>query len=247
MGSSPGTDPRCSSLGHYAVNGTGLSRCGGRTLLFTGMHEQRPDHGVRLSERGHSHGCLVSGRKGNSEIHPPANAGIHSCRGTPTFETSAYNQNITDNKLGFRLDTNTHFGALFGYYFFDQFSLTTPYAQGINVPGFDSGVLGRAQMINLGLTTTINNSTINDVRLVYLRDRYFGGVPGGGTGVPLTSLGFVAPAGQVPALTEALLPSIPRWKECHLFSSITTNLGFRKMPCVNSTTRSRFSIISQKL
>ena len=45
-------------------------------------------------------------------------------------------------------------------------------------------------MINLGLTTTINNSTINDVRLVYLRNRYFGGVPIGGTGVPLTSLGL---------------------------------------------------------
>jgi hypothetical protein len=113
----------------------------------------------------------------------------------PAFETAAYNGKLTDNKAGFRLDTNTHYGALFGYYFFDQFSSTSPYAQGISVPGFDSSVLGRAQMINLGLTTTINNSTINDVRLVYLRNRYFGGVPIGGTGVPLTSLGFTAPAG----------------------------------------------------
>jgi hypothetical protein len=115
--------------------------------------------------------------------------------GAPAFETSAYNQHLTDNKFGTRLDTNTHFGSLFGYYFFDQFSVTTPYAQGISVPGFDSSVLGRAQMVNLGLTTTINNSTVNDVRLVFLRDRYFGGVPIGGTGVSLTSLGFPAPAG----------------------------------------------------
>ncbi|MGA8272022.1 MAG: carboxypeptidase regulatory-like domain-containing protein [Candidatus Sulfotelmatobacter sp.] len=111
------------------------------------------------------------------------------------YEASSYNQHLRDDKFGLRLDTNTHFGTLFGYYFFDQFNLTTPYAQGITFPGFDSGVQGRAEMINLGLTTTINNSTINDVRLVYLRDRYFGGIPIGGTGVPLPSLGFAAPAG----------------------------------------------------
>jgi hypothetical protein len=126
--------------------------------------------------------------------------------GSPGFETSAYNQHITDNKFGSRVDINTHFGTLFGYYFFDQFSLTTPYAQGINAPGFDSSVLGRAQMINLGLTTTINNSTVNDVRLVYLRDRYFGGVPIGGTGVPLTSLGFVAPAGTGASFNGGIAP-----------------------------------------
>jgi Carboxypeptidase regulatory-like domain len=114
--------------------------------------------------------------------------------GQPFYATSAYNQHLTDNKFGIRQDTNTHYGALFGYYFFDQFSVTTPYAQGITVPGFDSSVLGRAEMINLGLTTTINDSTVNDVRLVYLRNRYFGGIPIGGTNVPLTSLGFPAPA-----------------------------------------------------
>jgi hypothetical protein len=109
------------------------------------------------------------------------------------YQASSYNQNLTDNKGGFRVDANTHYGTLFGYYFFDQFSVTTPYAQGISFPGFDSSVQGRAQMINLGLTTTINNSTVNDVRLVYLRDRYFGGIPIGGTGVPLNSLGFNTP------------------------------------------------------
>jgi hypothetical protein len=129
--------------------------------------------------------------------------------GQPFYATSAYNQHLTDNKFGVRLDTNTHYGALFGYYFFDQFSVTTPYAQGITVPGFDSSVLGRAEMINLGLTTTINNSTINDVRLVYLRDRYFGGVPIGGTGVPLTSLGFPAPAGSGAGFNGGIAPINP--------------------------------------
>jgi Carboxypeptidase regulatory-like domain len=121
---------------------------------------------------------------------PPPNANLSS---GANYQASSYNQHLTDNKFGIRLDTNTHYGTLFGYYFFDQFSVTTPYAQGITLPGFDSSVEGRAQMVNLGLTTTINNSTINDVRLVYLRDRYFGGIPIGGTGVPLSSLGFNTP------------------------------------------------------
>src|SRR5580698_8575566 len=113
-----------------------------------------------------------------------------SLDGQPIYSTSSSNQHLRDDKFGLRLDTNTHFGSFFGYYFFDQFSVTQPYAQGITVPGFDSSVLGRAEMINLGLTTTVNNSTINDVRLVYLRDRYFGGIPIGGTNVPLTSFSF---------------------------------------------------------
>jgi Carboxypeptidase regulatory-like domain len=130
-----------------------------------------------------------------------------SLPGGINYEASSYNQHLRDDKFGIRLDTNTHYGTLFGYYFFDQFSVITPYAQGISFPGFDSSVLGRAEMMNLGLTTTINNSTVNDVRLVYLRDRYFGGIPIGGTGVPLSSLGFNTPwntTGGIGAINSAL-------------------------------------------
>ncbi len=135
---------------------------------------------------------------------PPPNANLAS---GANYEASSFNQHLRDDKFGIRLDTNTHYGTLFGYYFFDQFSVTTPYAQGITFPGFDSSVQGRAEMINLGLTTTINNSTVNDVRLVYLRDRYFGGIPIGGTGVPLNSLGFNTPwnsTGGISAINPAL-------------------------------------------
>jgi hypothetical protein len=130
-----------------------------------------------------------------------------SLPGGVNYEASSYNQHLTDNKFGVRLDTNTHFGTLFGYYFLDQFSVTTPYAQGITFPGFDSSVQGRAAMINLGLTTTINSSTVNDIRLAYLRNRYFGGIPIGGTGVPLNTLGFNTPwnsTGGVGAINPAL-------------------------------------------
>jgi hypothetical protein len=138
-------------------------------------------------------------------IQPP-NANLPS---GANYEASSFNQNLTDNKGSGRLDANTHYGTFFGYYFFDQFSVTTPYAQGITFPGFDSSVQGRAQMVNLGLTTTINNSTVNDVRLVYLRNRYFGGIPIGGTGVPLTSLGFVAPATTGGVFNGGIAPITP--------------------------------------
>ncbi len=188
---------------------------------------------------------MVPGREGHSAIHPGAER--ESAVGRLTIEASAYNQHLTDNKFGLRLDTNTHFGTLFGYYFFDQFSVTTPYAQGISFPGFDSGVQGRAQMINLGLTTTINNSTINDVRLVYLRDRYFGGVPIGGTGVPLTSLGFAAPAGTGTNFNGGIAPITPALEGVPSFFFNNYCSGSHRMPCVNSTTRSRLSTTSQKL
>ena len=50
-----------------------------------------------------------------------------------------------------------------------------------------------AQMINLGLTTTVSTATVNDVRVVYLRNVNFIGNPQGGLGVSLSSLGFNTP------------------------------------------------------
>lgn len=130
-----------------------------------------------------------------------------SPQGEPLYQTSAFNGTLTDNKGGLRMDANTHFGTLAGYYFFDQFTTVTPYTQGINIPGFDSDNHGRAQMINLSLTTTLSNSTVNEVRLAFLRDVNFTGVPSGGVGVSLQSLGFNTPwnsTGGIGAINPAL-------------------------------------------
>jgi Carboxypeptidase regulatory-like domain len=116
--------------------------------------------------------------------------------GTPFYATSAFDETLTDNKGGLRIDANTRYGSLFGYYFFDKFDSINPYWTG-NVPGFNSSSQGTAQMVNLGLTTTINSSTVNDVRLVYLRNVNLLGNPieGQGLGVSLASLGFNTPWG----------------------------------------------------
>ena len=124
---------------------------------------------------------------------PSANAIVND---GPGYATSAFNQTLSDNKGSGRIDIPTRFGAVFGYYFFDRYDGVNPYSQ-VTVPGFAATNRGQTQMINLGLTTTFNSSTVNDLRLAYLRDVNQTGQPtaGQGLGVTLASQGFVTPWG----------------------------------------------------
>lgn len=112
----------------------------------------------------------------------------------PTYSTAAFNSMLSDDKGGFRIDTATRFGSLFAYYFLDKFQTVNPYSQ-VNIPGFAAGNHGLTQMINLGLTTTLNKTMVNDLRLVYLRDSNQTGIPqsGQGLGISLASQGFNTP------------------------------------------------------
>jgi Carboxypeptidase regulatory-like domain len=112
--------------------------------------------------------------------------------GQAEFQTSAYNSRLSENKGGIRLDTNLSFGTLFGYYFTDKYNSINPYAS-VNIPGFNTGSNGQTQLVDLGLTTTINSSTFNDARLVYMREVNLQGIPLQGTGITLSSLGFNTP------------------------------------------------------
>jgi hypothetical protein len=125
---------------------------------------------------------------------PGANAVVN---GGPGYSTSAFNQTLSDDKGSGRVDIPTRFGAVFGYYFFDQYNTVNPYLQGVSVPGFAASNKGRTQMVNVGLTTTFNSSTVNDLRLAYLRDVNLTGQPiaGQGLGVTLADQGFVTPWG----------------------------------------------------
>jgi hypothetical protein len=111
--------------------------------------------------------------------------------GIPYYATSAYNGTLTDNKGALRLDFNTRYGALFGYYFIDNYHLLNPY--GTTIPGFAQATQGQSQMVNAGLTTTFGNTLVNDIRLVYMRNVNGAGVGVGGMGVTLASLGFNTP------------------------------------------------------
>jgi hypothetical protein len=109
------------------------------------------------------------------------------------YATSAYNQTVTDDKEALRLDANTHMGLLSAYYFIDGFTLDTPYPvaqSGASVPGFDALTTGRAQLIALSDTKTLNATAVNELHLSYLRDLTNLGQPVGGRNVSLLSQGF---------------------------------------------------------
>jgi hypothetical protein len=120
---------------------------------------------------------------------PAPNAGDNS------FATSAFNQALRDDKTGVRIDANTGWGLISGYYFLDDYSLDNPYpvAQGgASVPGFNARYFGKAQLFSLGDTKTVNNTTVNEAHFSVMRAFNDLGRPIGGLGVSLASQGFVS-------------------------------------------------------
>ena len=115
-----------------------------------------------------------------------------------TFSTSASNLTLRDDKGAFRMDANTRAGLVSAYYFLDDWSQDNPYpvAQGgANVPGFNALYTGRAQLLDLGDTKTLNSTAVNEFHFSFLRDAADLGKPVGGLGVSLESQGFVTGTG----------------------------------------------------
>ena len=100
---------------------------------------------------------------------------------------------MRDDKWSARLDANTRFGLLSGYYFFDDSTVDDPYPQA-NVPGFNAATTLRAQQINVSAMTTFGSSKVNEFRANYVRRSLLENQYDGGTGVSLDSLGFVTGA-----------------------------------------------------
>ena len=113
---------------------------------------------------------------------PAANSG-------PFFSTSQFNQTLRDDKGSFRIDYNSRFGLIAGYYFLDDFTFDDPYGAS-SLPGFATATQGRAQMANIADTKTFGPTAVNELRLPYMRTVNLGGFPSGGLGTTLDSLGF---------------------------------------------------------
>lgn len=78
---------------------------------------------------------------------------------------------------------NTRFGQVFAYYFQDWYTQINPFAPGdATVPGFAADTKGRAQMANIGLTTTYGSNAVNEIRVSYLRNIWDNDEPSGGLG-----------------------------------------------------------------
>ncbi len=126
--------------------------------------------------------------------------------GANLFATSAYPETVSDNKGSARIDANTRWGQLSGYYFIDNYSLDNPYPGGqggASVPGFDALTIGQAQLFSIGDTKTVGTTGVNGFRAGFLRNANNIGQPHGGLGVTLQSQGFVTGAGTPGIVVQA--------------------------------------------
>jgi len=119
-----------------------------------------------------------------------------------TYVNSSQNQVLNDNKFSGRVDANSRFGLLFGYYYFDRYDRVDPYwaSNSTLYPGFSADNKGQTHTIDLGDTKTFGASSANEFRLGYFRlDARFN-LPLGGKGISLSSLGFASGASGAPGI-----------------------------------------------
>jgi hypothetical protein len=122
-----------------------------------------------------------------------------------TYTNTSQNQTLNDNKFSGRVDANTGYGNLFGYYYFDRYDRVDPYwaSNAPLYPGFSADNKGQTHTIDLGDTKTIGATDVNEFRLGYFRLNARFNLPLGGKGISLSSLGFASGANGAPGIYPA--------------------------------------------
>jgi Carboxypeptidase regulatory-like domain len=135
--------------------------------------------------------------------------GTLNANGTGTYENNSNATNLHDNKFSGRLDANSSFGLLTGYYYFDRFNRIDPYWPGNAplYPGFSVNGKGQTHDITLADTKTLGAASVNEFRVGYFRlDTKFN-QPLGGTNTTLAALGFASGANRGPGIVP-LAPTL---------------------------------------
>lgn len=112
------------------------------------------------------------------------------------FVTSANSETLNDDKGGLRIDLNTRWGMISGYYHDDPWKNVTPYNPGYGgstVPGFPSAAVGKAQLFTFGVASSIGSTMVNQFTASYTRNKNLQGTSANGKGPTLASLGFAPP------------------------------------------------------
>jgi hypothetical protein len=123
------------------------------------------------------------------------------------FSTNSQNETLRDFKGGIRIDADSRWGKISGYYGIDDYSLANPYPTeqgGATLPGFAALTNGRSQVGSFSDTKTFGARTANFFEASYLRDTNVLGTPEGTVGTSLTSQGFVTGSGG-----PSILPQRP--------------------------------------
>jgi Carboxypeptidase regulatory-like domain len=119
------------------------------------------------------------------------------------FETSAYPETLQEDKGGLRVDVNTRFGQVSGYYFDDPWNNISPYdnSDGANLPGFPDSAIGNAKLATFQVTSPLSSTAVNVFTASYFRNKNLSG--GTISGPSLSSLGFASPQdGGIAELTS---------------------------------------------
>jgi hypothetical protein len=107
------------------------------------------------------------------------------------YSDSNDNNHLRDDKGGARVDFNTRWGLISGYYHADDANLNAAYPNGgATVPGFGAGSLTRGQVAMISDTKSFGSTAVNEFRFSYLRSANQLFTPEGGLGPSLESLGF---------------------------------------------------------
>ena len=122
--------------------------------------------------------------------------------GLGTFSTSSGKIDLHDNKFSGRVDGNSRFGLLTGYYYFDRFDRIDPYwpSNFPLYPGFAIDSKGQTHNIDLGAVKTLSSASVNEFRLGYFRLNTRFNRPLGGTSKSLSDLGFASGANRQPGI-----------------------------------------------
>lgn len=101
---------------------------------------------------------------------------------------SSSNSTFKDNKSGIRIDANTSWGMVSGYYHVDDYSTIIPDPITVGALGKTAN-RGRSQLFTIGDTKTFSNFTVNELRVSYMRNAAFSGAPAA-PAVDPASVGF---------------------------------------------------------
>jgi Carboxypeptidase regulatory-like domain len=122
---------------------------------------------------------------------PNVSAGTSICPNTTGCYSnpgSASNAPLRDDKGGMRLDGDTPWGTVSGYYHIDDYYILSPDAFSVGAIG-STLTHGRTQLVALGYTKSLSSSSLNEFRMSYTRNAAVAGGPASAAVDP-ASVGF---------------------------------------------------------
>lgn len=137
------------------------------------------------------------------------------------FSTSKYSQTLNDDKGGARIDFDTRYGSIMGYYHLDPWNNVLPYDGygSSSVPGFPGISSGKAELYVVSLTTRFGSTAVNVLNGSWTRNRNDSGQTAEGLGTDPSSLGFAS------ASDLGIYTVVPKYSNYPLFGFNDYTLG----------------------